>query len=230
MSSSQLINDSVMLQIEKSDRSTVYMFGLIIIIFIAIFQRQHIGLNLVFGLTFSFFIVMYFNSRNQLDAQNLKEIYDKKTKLLRPTPKKIQKYTDYVDFFFSIQDLHPYNVPAYENLIDATDSFLSVYEESSITPALAGFNYNIADNKRKDAVNSLHSIIFHVPNSNELINKLNGSVESLNNMMQTKLDEIYSLNKLHIFNNGYNNSTVEIMRGPKAENFYEIAPYSFDLY
>lgn len=230
MNTQELIDNSAFLQIERSDQKTLYVFGIIIIILLAIFQRLSVGLNIIFGLLLGTIFVLYLNTRNQFANKEIKEIYDKKTNLLRPKPKKIQEYEDFVDFFFSIQDLHPYNVPAYEDLIDSTDDFLLIYEESKLSPELAGFNYNLADGKRKDAVSSLHSIIYNLPNSFELMNKLNNATETLNTMMYKKLDEIYSLNKLHIFNKGYNNSTVELLRGPKPENFYDDEPYTFDIF
>lgn len=224
------INNNIFLQIEKSNGKTLYLYGIIIIILLVVFQRLSIGLNIIFGSILAMLIIMYLNSRSQLEQKEIKEIYDNKINYIRHKPIRIQNYSNFVDFIFSIQDMYEYNPPAYEQMIDSIDDILELYEESKTNNSTAGLNYSLVDDERKEAVNCLQSLIFNIPSDKNVINKLNNSVKMLNDMISTLMDEIYSYNKLHIFNNGYNRQTVEISRGPKPENFFDNAPYTFDIF
>lgn len=224
------VSNNIFLQIENSDNKTLFLYGLILIVALYLFQKIFIGLNIIFGICLGVLLIMYLNTRYQKEETETKEIYDNKLKYIRPKPKKISSYPLFIDFLFSIQDFYQYNVPAYEDMIDSIDDILELYEESKITPSTAGLNYGLVDNERKEAVNSLHSIIFNVPNDNQVIDVLNEAIEKLNTMLYDLMDQIYSYHKLYIFNNGYNRNTVEIIRGPKPENFYDQAPFSFDLF
>ena len=44
------------------------------------------------------------------------------------------------------------------------------------------------------------------------------------------MNDIYLIYKLYIFNNGYSRNTIQIVQGPKPENFYENEPYNFDVF
>lgn len=228
--SQSYINNNLLLQIDNSDSKTLFIYGIIIIIFLAIFQRLSVGINIVLALVLASLLILYLNSKNQLEQKNIKEIYDNKTNLIRPKPKKIQNYPKFLDFVFSIQDFYNYNVPAYELMIDSIDNILELYEESINDYSLAAINYNLVDNQRKEAVNNLHSIIHNIPSSTGLINKFNESIIMLNNLIYEIMDNIYSFHKLDLFNNGYNREVINIIRGPKPENFYEKEPFSFDIF
>lgn len=223
------IDNNIFLQIEKSDAKTLFLYIIIIVLILAVFQYLSIGVNIILGIFFAILLILYLNSKNQFQEKNLKEIYDNKVNLIRPKPKHLQRYPKFVDFVFAIQDFYSYNVPAYENMIDFIDYVIELYEESINDNSTAGFNYGLVDNARKESVNNLHSIIFDIPSNNIIINKLNDSIDKLNELIYDILDELYSLHKLYIFNNGYNRNTVSIIKGPKPENFYN-EENNFDIF
>lgn len=224
------IDNNIFLQIEKSDSKTLFFYGIVIIILLSIFQYLSIGTNILIAFFLAILIIVYFNSKNQYTEKSNKEIYDNKVDLIKPKPKRIQNYPKLVDFIFSIQDFYLYNIPAYEQMIDSIDNILELYEETKINYSVAGINYNLIDSERKEAVNNLHSIIYNIPSNTFMLNKLNSTIDELNNLLYEILDEIYTYYKLYIYNNGYNRGTIEIIRGPKPENFYNNEPYSFDIY
>lgn len=225
-----IIYDDVFLQLDNTDNNKLFFYGLIIIVLLFFFKFININLNIILVVIISIIAILYYNSKNQYKMKEDKIIFDNKTKLIRPPSKKIQSYPQFVDFIFSIQEMYVYNVQAYENLIDTLDDIFQIYEETIIDNSTAGYNYNLIDNKRKEAVNSLHSIIFNLPNNKEYINKLNDAILKLNQLIYIILDELQTLNNLYIFNNGYNRNTVIINNGPKPDNFYDKEPYSFDIF
>lgn len=224
------LNNNFFLQLENTDNKKLFFYAVIIIILLAFFQYLNIGLNIIFAVFIGLIVILYLNSKNQYEQKVSKNTFDNKTELIRPSPKKIQSYPQFVDFIFSIQDMYIYNVPAYEEMIDSLDDILELYEESIKDLSTAGRNYNLIDNERKEAVNSLHSIIFNLPSSKEYIEKLNEAIEKLNELIYQIMEELYSLNKLYIFNNGFDRNTVIISKGPKPENFYDKEPFNFDIF
>ncbi|ARF09245.1 hypothetical protein Catovirus_2_194 [Catovirus CTV1] len=222
--------EDLFIQLQNTDGSRLFFYCVIFLIVFAIFQNFTIGLNIILAIFISVIIVLYLNSKNVYDNNKLKNIYKNKTELIRPTPAKIQNYPKFTNFVFSIQDMYPYNPPSYEDMVDAIDNILELYEEAKIDPTISGLNYNLIDQQRKEAVNSLHTIIFNLPSNNVYINKLNESIDVLNNLINELMNEVFYLNKLDIFNNGYDRETIILDKGPKAENFYTNDPFTFDIF
>ena len=177
--------------------------------------------------------ILYLNTKNQFEKQKVKNIYDKKRSLIRPKSRKLSsnEYPEMIDFIFSIQDMYKYNVPAYQEMIEHIDNFYELYEQSKITHSLSGLNYGIAEDKRREAVNALHSLIYNVPTNHIVMNKLENAVNKLFNLLGERLDEIYTLNKNYILLNGYSVDTVVVNRGPNPINFYsDEQHYTYDIY
>lgn len=227
-----LTYDNTFLDIENSNKNIIFLYFFIILVFLSIFLRLNIELNVILGLVLAVILILYFNTKNQFDKKEIKNIYDKKESLIRPKSKKLRsdKYPELVDFIFSIQDMYKYNVPAYEEMILTIDDFLELYEQSKITFKLAGMNYNLAEEKRRDAVNALHSLIYGLPTNKQLVHKLEESTQKLYKLLGEKLDDINTINTNYILINGYSVDTIITNRGPHAVNFYSHEPYTYDIY
>src|ERR1700744_1927848 len=188
---------------DDADSKTIFWYILLILIFIWIFQKVLVGLNVVFGIILATIIILYFISNKQEKIQERTDVINLKSDYIRPHPIKLQYYKDLVDFVFSIQDLYHTNPPAYEEMVDNIDDFLTVYEESHIVPELSGQNYSLAESKKLRAVNALQSLIFNIESSPILIGKLNHATHKLDEILDDYLGELYELNTREILKNGW---------------------------
>ncbi len=201
------------------DKKTIFIYCMIFIIIMAIFYRLNIGLNIVFGCVIVYMIIIKLDKQKENDIKEDNEIEELKTSLIQPTPSLLQNYKDIINFLFSIQDYYKYNPQTYENIVDNLDDFFHLYEEVYKLNNLAGTNYKLMNTIKSDTINTLHSLIYKLPEDFAYINKLNLSFDILNKILSKYLYDIYKINKSNILNKGYNINTIII-------NHNEPTPYS----
>lgn len=198
----------------------IFTYVVILILAIVLFKRFSIGLNVIFGLFIGYVIVQYLFDKKKY-SENVNQIYDEiKKQSIQPRPIKATNYPDITNFLFSVQDLYKYNQQTYEEVVDAIDDFLYLYEEASKLNELAGINYGIMDQKKIYAMNCLHSLIYELPASKQYTAKLNESFDILEKLLNNYLEEIYEINNRIILANGYDNETIII-------NKNELKPYAY---
>lgn len=221
---------SLFKDIENSSQKQKFIFMICPLILIFLFIKLDIKLNIIFWLVISVFFIIYYNYHNQKDITDQQELYDIKHNAIRPKSEIIKKYDILVDFLFYIQDFYASNPPAYEEMITNIEIFIQLYEEAKELPELSGNYYKLAMDRKKLAVNNLHSIIYLLPTNKILTKKLNESVENLNNILSLMLEELYVQNLEFVAKHGYNNRTVIINKGPKESNHFDKELKEFDLY
>ncbi len=200
----------------KNINKTVFVFCSIFIITIGIFQKMKIELNIIFGAMVAYFLVNLLNKMHDIeinkntDIKDNADIYELKKSMIKPKPKLLHEYKDITQYLFSIQDYYKYNPLVYEHIVDNLDDFYHLYQEALKLNNLAGTNYKLMNNIKQDTLNSLHSLIYTLPEDAAYINKLNESFEILHKILSKYLFEIYKLNKQNILNHGYNTNTIII--------------------
>jgi hypothetical protein len=223
--------DNIFINIEKSDKETKFIYFVIIILILAIFTRINIKLNIVFACFMIILIISYLSTSKTNQEFMEKDILDNKKKLLRLKNKKIEEYPELVNFLFSIQDFYRYNPPSYEEMIFNLNDFILAYEQALLDNKLAGINYKLCDNFKINILNSLHAIIYNLPDNKEVINKLNESINEFENILTLKMDELFDINKKYIMTNGYNNQTVIINKKIREYNLFdENKPYTYKIF
>jgi len=231
------VDETVFLDINRND---LFKYIAIIIIFLAIFSRINIGLNIIFGLSLAFILINYLKSEKQKKVDKIIENNDIKIKQIRPPSIIINKYPELVDFLFSIQEFYPYSPLNYEDMIDNLEDFLILYENSKIDPKHAGQFYELAEKKKSDIINALYAIqcSIEVVVKKYYINKINDACEQLYFILSAYLDEMYTTNDKYIREYGYNNETKLNMKetDPKAGNYFDdindkhSGQYTYEVY
>lgn len=231
------VDEVVFLSINRDD---MFTYIVIIIIFLGIFMRLDIGLNIVFGLVLASILIYYLKTEKQKKVDKIIESNDMKIKQIRPPSIIINKYPELVDFIFSIQEFYPYSPINYEDMIDNLEDFLILYENSKIDPKHAGQYYEMAEKKKSDVINALYAIqcTVEVVEKKYYINKINDACEELYFILSAYLDEIYTINQNYIGNNGYNNETKLNSKEtePKAGNYFDdindkhSGQYTYEVY
>lgn len=189
--------------------SSMFLYAIIFCGCIAYFRCFDITLGTIIGIIVAIVFIYLIYHREITTLSNTEQLHETKAEFIHPIPVHVTKYKDLTDFVFSIQDFYVYNPQLYENMINAIDTFMEMYEDILLDNSLAGQYYENADTHKLLALNALHSIIIMIPPNKNLINKLNESMKTLETLLNKYLYEIYEKNKQFINENGYfNNSKV----------------------
>jgi hypothetical protein len=201
-----------------------FNYCVIIVIFLAIFSRLHIGLNIVFGLVLAVLLVMYFKSKKTEENNKIEQDQNTKVNMIKPASKIISKYPEFNDFLYSIQEFYGFSPPNYENMVDSIEDFIILYENGLFVQENAGIYYELAEKKKSDALNALHSIIFSITATEKkyYVDKISDACDQLSFMLSSYLYELYQINDRYIMKNGYNiNTKVNLKESdPKPSNFF----------
>ena len=208
-------------QLQKSTNETIFMFVTVTIIVIIVMNRLKANTSVLVALLLSYFFIIYSLQKNDIKDKFENNQHEVKYKNVYPQHKKLHKYEEIIDFLFTIQDMYKYNPPAYEEMVDNIRSFFVVYENNKINSDLCQQNYDIMTNKKENALNALHSIIFNLSDDNIIINKLTESYYTLEIILNRYIsDTIKHCNDI-IIKHGYNAKRKMIYNGPDAYNKYQ---------
>ena len=223
--------------LNQLDNPTIFKYILIIILFIFFFRNKNIGLNVFLAIIIGTIVVLYNYDKRVTIADHIEE--EKKVKLesIKPQPRNFKGKTDIVDIVFSIQDFHDYNPLAFEEMIDNIDNFLEIYsilfkegrEWGNLIP-LCEQHYQIADSKKNNALNALHSIIFSLPNDPRIIDKLNRAHKRMETVLNKYLNLLYDACHHDLVQKGYHVERKNIYLGPKEANHYFDKDFTYQIY
>lgn len=229
--------------LQSLDNKTLITYICIIACSLIIFHRC----SIILALLIATIIILYLEGKRQHQEQIEEEeeiakeqitedIEEFKKDHIRPPPTTFGDKKDLIDFLFSIQDFYQYNPQAYEEMINNLESFFSLY--NIVCAGNAGLDYceyyyTIAESKRRNSLNSLHSIIYNLPQNAShpaLTDKLNRAHQRLNTIMTEYINKLYNMCKEDLLRNGYTVFRRPINRGPKEYNIYNDEIFSYDFY
>jgi hypothetical protein len=210
----------------------IFWYIIVVVVSISVFSRVSIGFNTVFGLLVACSLIYYLQSNGKGNSEVTRENFNAKVTSIRPPINRIKGYPELVDFLFSIQEFYSFNPQNYEDMVDSIDDLMELYEETIKINRLAGNNYPLAEQKKSDALNALHSFTYNIPAAMHKYNsdKLNMARSRLDFILSSYLYDILDINKDMIGKFGYSRDTVVISEGPKASNYYNIySAYTYDI-
>jgi len=134
----------------------------------------------------------------------------------------------FIDFFFSIQDLYKFNPQAYEEMIDNLNAFLYLRNQIFVDPLMCNYYYQIADSKKANMLNSLHSIIYNLSNNQLYTNKLTRAHKRLETLLNIEINKMYlrCVYFLKLTGNNVLKRPLETDKVPKAFNNYITKDYT----
>jgi hypothetical protein len=193
---------------------------------------KNIGLNIILGLFFSGVTILYLHERITSKLELEEEQYKEKIKNIKPEIPKIKSRMDkdIIDLVFSIQDFYIYNPEAFEEMADNINNFLTIHDFIFNNEPFCELYYEIAESKKNNAINALHSIIFNLPNDNDAIDKLNRAHKRLDTILTKHLNEIYDKCHYKLTLKGYDVFTKKLDLGPKPANHYFDKKFTYQFY
>ena len=227
-------NANVFKNIYESTKKQKFWYVIILIILILFFNNyQKININILIGLIIGYCAINYICYANNTDFDIYNNLYDIKNQSINPKINDIPSQNEQlVNFLFSIQDFHKYNPSQYDDMINNINKFNKIYYETLIENDEAFRNYELMELTKRNSLNSLSSILFSLPPSSEMRNKLNSAVEKLDIILTNKLDEISYIMDNNIYTRGYNVGTRIIDYDVKPfNNFTDInKQYTYEVY
>jgi len=216
--------------IKNINNKTLAKYIFIIIIILFFFRKIDIKLNVFLSIFIAIIIIYYLHDKNITNLSDAKIEKDLKLKHIEPKPIKFKDFNDIIDFFFSIQDFYDYNPEVYEEMVDNVNAFLTLYEIIFKGTPNCESEYQIAESKKNNAINCLHSLVFKLPNDKTIMDKYTRAHKRLETILNNYLNIIYDKCHEKIIKQGYNINTRAINLGPTEHNHYFDKDFTYQFY
>ena len=201
-------------------KHTAFLYGGIFLFFIFFFRDKLIGLNVILALIIATITVWYIHDKTEVSKNIEQKQQEEKLDTIRPVPKEFEGRNDIIDFFFSVQDYYRYNPETYEEVIDNVDAFFKIHNVLFINTEYPDDYYQIADSKKRNALNSFQSLIYSLPDNEFVLEKFNRAHKRLETILNKYLNEMYDQTRDFLIKNGFNIHRRAINLGPKEYNQY----------
>lgn len=187
--------------IDNIDRATLFLYVSIFIIILYVFSNIKIGLNIVFGIMIAGVFLWYLYYNDQKNKMDGNELDKQKLDSLIPKPE-VDNNGSVIDFLFSIQDFYVYNPQSYINMVKSLDRFFELSNEAKDDNSLAGINFVIMKDEKRNALNSLMEISFKLYPMPQYDEKLRNAITDLSTILNGKIKEIYDVHKNYLYYHG----------------------------
>lgn len=216
--------------IKDIDSKSLFSYIVILVSILFFFQEKTVSNGVVIGLILGIAVVVYLNGKRTIQDNNEIEQHEHKSKKIRPFKEEFTNYIDVTDFIYSINEFYYYNPEAFEEFVNNFTDFLTVYENCKRAPNESHQLIDLADAKKHNILNSLHSIIYNLPSVDVMNFKLEDSLLIAEQIINKYLEEIYQITQEDLHNRGYNNNYKVYNLGPKPGNFYNKEQFTYDIF
>lgn len=224
---------SLFVYIDEWGGDRLFIYLLILLIIIWVMSKHNVTLGFAVALGIAYFTISYMNHRSKTMTDTQQDIVNIKEDHITPKPKPTTlEQPDVRNFLFSVQDLRVYNALAYEETIKKIDAFFEMYSIVFVEPSRSYVYYGLMEQAKRDALNSLASLIFLIPEDRRVRGKLNRATTVMDEILTKYLDQVSYVADEYKHKNGWNVDTKVLNYGPKPFNQYDdmFQPYSYEVY
>lgn len=193
--------DNFSLKQEKNDiynyiksigKRDLFLYISIIIFSIYIFKNVNIKIGSMIGLGLALLFVYFVNEKTNFEQKSEIKNYEKKLNSIFPKPREISKYPEIIEFIYSIREFYDYNWYAFTKMVKNIESFIQLYQDINNGLRHCKHNYELANSKKNNALNNLHSIIItlEVSNNRVLSKKMKNALDYLQKLLNKYIQEI----------------------------------------
>lgn len=207
--------------IDSWNDELIFKYAVISLIILWLCVNTYIKQTTIITFTIVMFVIGYFNEKYMTAESSYITNKNNKQKMITPEiTSNIKSRDDLTDFIFSIQDLYAYNPIQYEEMISNIEYFYDKFQLSFVDNKTSDINYGLMEEYKRNALNSLKSIIFSIPTDNIIRTKINNATDNLDKILTNDLNKISYLIDENIYKNGYNVNTKIIDYDIKSSNEY----------
>lgn len=230
---SEPTGQSLFVYIDEWEGNRLFTYLVVLLLCVWYFWLNNATIGLVVALGVAYFIVSYMNHKSKTTNDTLQDIVNIKEDSIKPKPKETTlKQPDVRNFLFSIQDLRVHNPQAYEEAIRKTDNFFEYYDLVYTEPSRAYIYFELMTKAKRDALNTIKSIVLNVPEDRRVRAKLNHATDQMDEILTKYLDQISYIADEYTYKHGWNIKTKILNYGPKPFNEYGdmFQNYSYEIY
>lgn len=141
----------------------IFIYGSIVILIFSYISRNDIPIKHIISLCMCVIVLFYMNGKIQNTNKSINLLVNIKEKNIYPPTTYLNKYTDIVDFIFSIQDFRSSNEKSYDAMIHELDNFFNIYEKLKYSVEYLKENYDLLNDRMDEIIYNLNSIKFNLP-------------------------------------------------------------------
>jgi hypothetical protein len=218
--------------IDRWNGEFTFRYIAIVIVCLWLFSLKKIGINILIAILFLLFLISYLNNREIEKNATVTDTLNKMKNEIIPKMDNGFKYDEIVYFLFSIQDMYQYNPLQYIDMVNNLELFFKSYDLSKIDITKSAENYQFMEQRKRDSLNALQSMIIQLPTDRRVIKKFHTAVSRLDELLTGYLDHVSYLVDNNLYINGYDVDTKIINYGAKPFNQYDdiFAPYTYEVY
>ena len=141
----------------------IFIYGSIVILIFSYVSRNDIPVKHIISLCMCVIVLFYMNGKIQNTNKSIDLLVNIKENNIYPPTTYLNKYTDIVDFIFSIQDFRSSNEKSYDAMIHELDNFFDIYEKLKYSVEYLKENYDLLNDRMDEIIYNLNSIKFNLP-------------------------------------------------------------------
>lgn len=223
----KLLNDEINETIKESlynslvsiNSKDLFNYFIITIICLVFANILNIQLTSIFGIMIGLLLAYIFYNKKTLEVSSYNNQLKIKLELIRPRPEMFDDHPEIIEFFYSIRDFYDYNPEAFSKTVKNMDLILKLYKDIQIGIKDCKLNVDVVKEKKKNALNHLHSIIYNLENNKILERKLKKALNALHKILNNYEKYVIDICNTQIKDDGYDNGKSYIHPGgPKPYN------------
>lgn len=203
----------------------LFRYVVITIVLIAILRP-----NIFLALFFAFLYIWYDYNKLRVTHVEPKVQEALKIESITPPPINFIDKEDIIDFVFSIQDWYNYNPQAYEEMTGNLEMFFELYTQIKLGSQFCDQYYQLAEVRKQNALNALHSMIYTIPTDKVVMDKFNRAHRRLDTLLTAYQNKMYNACQYSLLKDGYNINRSVINKGPKEYNVYDDKNFTYQFY
>lgn len=216
--------------LKNTSGEQIFKYIMIFILFVIISRRLNINTNMFIPIIVLYFYFKINSEKMESEKGFTHSQLDNKISHIKPSVAKIKEHGEIIDFLFSIQDYHKFNPQAYEEMVDDIIIFIEIYNTTKLNNEFCEDYFYLMVDKKRNAMNALHSIIFKLPTDEHVVKKLMKAIRILEDMLNNYCEEILQICKNNILDNGYNTNRKPLYIGPSPYNSFLDSIHSYDYF
>ena len=199
----------------------LFKYIAIITIFASFLNFMHFKPNLIIGIIVGLIVVYIIYDKKDLANSTYQNQLNIKLELIKPRPQHFNEYPELIELFYSIRDFNDYNSTVFKNVIVDVDLMILVLNDIKQNIESCKYNVDVLQDKKRQALNNLSSMIFTIENNKLIERKLQKAVLELHKILNNIEKEATTICNQQILNDGYNNDRIYIhSKGPQPANIY----------
>lgn len=178
--------------ISNINNDNLFKYIVIIIIAVIISNRIAAGNHTIYGIIVGLVIVHYLNIKVHSNREDfISDMKHKMSSIALQNTRNFHIDSTLVQLIYDIQEYRYYNPANFRKLVHIIDNFLQIVQDMEKGVVHMGEMYQIAEDYKIKALNTLHSFVYKIPNTTATQNKFQNARVRLEYLLNKHMDTIH---------------------------------------